>query len=105
MSAITKKHVDQATAFEAVAKTLSHPLRGLILEAVDQTAARSPSELAEDLGEPLGNVSYHTRQLAQRRMLRLSRTTPRRGAIEHYYTITPAGKAALRLLRQLGEET
>jgi DNA-binding transcriptional ArsR family regulator len=45
----------------------------------------SPSELAEELDEPLGNVSYHMRFLADLNMVKLVRTEPRRGAVEHYY--------------------
>ena len=45
----------------------------------------SPSELAEELDEPLGNVSYHMRFLADLKMVKLVRTEPRRGAVEHYY--------------------
>jgi DNA-binding transcriptional ArsR family regulator len=49
----------------------------------DRTA--SPSDLAEELDAPLGNVSYHVRILAQLGLLKLVKKRPRRGAIEHYY--------------------
>jgi DNA-binding transcriptional ArsR family regulator len=49
----------------------------------DRTA--SPSDLADELDAPLGNVSYHVRILAQLGLLKLVRKRPRRGAIEHYY--------------------
>jgi hypothetical protein len=45
----------------------------------------SPSELADALGEPLGNVSYHVRILRELDCLELVRTEPRRGALEHFY--------------------
>lgn len=45
----------------------------------------SPSELAGELDEPIGNVSYHMRTLAELGMVELVRTEPRRGAVEHYY--------------------
>ena len=48
----------------------------------------SPSELAEELGEPLGNVSYHVRNLADLGCIELVGTTPRRGALEHHYRAT-----------------
>jgi hypothetical protein len=55
----------------------------------------SPSELAGELGEPLGNVSYHVRTLAELKCIELVRTTPRRGAVEHHYraTVRPWFKA------------
>jgi DNA-binding transcriptional ArsR family regulator len=67
-----------------VIKALAHPLRVRILAVLEQRAA-SPSEIAEELGAPLGNVSYHVRQLAALKLIRLIRRTPRRGAIEHHY--------------------
>ncbi len=47
----------------------------------------SPSELSDELGVPLGNVSYHVRQLQSFGLIRLVRTTPRRGSIEHHYEL------------------
>jgi hypothetical protein len=45
----------------------------------------SPSELAAELNEPLGNVAYHVRMLERLECIELVRTTPRRGALEHHY--------------------
>jgi DNA-binding transcriptional ArsR family regulator len=55
-----------------------------ILSALEHRVA-SPSELAEELDVPLPNLSYHIRMLVQLDLLKLVRTRPRRGAIEHYY--------------------
>ena len=65
-------------------KSLAHPLRVRMLTVLNQRVA-SPSELAGELGEPIGNVSYHMRTLAELGMVELVRTEPRRGAVEHYY--------------------
>jgi len=65
-------------------KALAHPLRVRILGVLQDRVA-SPSDLAEELKAPLGNVSYHVRILAQLDLLKLVRKRPRRGAIEHYY--------------------
>lgn len=65
-------------------KALAHPLRQKILAALSERIA-SPSELAEELGEPLGNVSYHVRMLVDLGSIELVSTTPRRGALEHHY--------------------
>ena len=67
-----------------IIKALTHPLRIQILSALDERVA-SPSELADELGAPLGNVSYHVRQLAGLGLIKLVKRTPRRGAIEHHY--------------------
>lgn len=66
------------------AKCISHPLRRRIL---DLLASRpiSPNALAVALDEPLTNVSYHVRQLAELGAIELVDAKPRRGALEHYY--------------------
>jgi DNA-binding transcriptional ArsR family regulator len=67
-----------------IVRALSHPIRHRVLVALNERVA-SPKELAAELGEPLGNVSYHTRMLAQLGCIELVSTTQRRGALEHYY--------------------
>ena len=69
---------------QRIVKALAHPLRIRMLSVLNQRVA-SPSELAGELGEPIGNVSYHMRTLADLGMVELVRTEPRRGAVEHYY--------------------
>jgi DNA-binding transcriptional ArsR family regulator len=65
-------------------KALAHPLRIDILRVLQDRVA-SPSEIAEEVVAPLGNVSYHVRFLARVGLLELVETRPRRGALEHYY--------------------
>jgi DNA-binding transcriptional ArsR family regulator len=67
-----------------IVRALSHPIRQRVLVALNERVA-SPKELAAELGEPLGNVSYHTRVLAQLGCIELVSTTQRRGALEHHY--------------------
>jgi DNA-binding transcriptional ArsR family regulator len=67
-----------------IVRALSHPIRHRVLVALNERVA-SPKELAAELGEPLGNVSYHTRVLAQLGCIELVSTTQRRGALEHHY--------------------
>jgi DNA-binding transcriptional ArsR family regulator len=68
-----------------IAKAYAHPLRIHILGMLDDRVA-SPSEIASELEAPLTHVSYHVRQLASLGLIKLVRTTPRRGAVEHHYT-------------------
>ena len=56
-------------------KALAHPLRIRILAILEDRVA-SPSEIAEQLDAPLGNVSYHVRQLAELGLISLVRETP-----------------------------
>jgi DNA-binding transcriptional ArsR family regulator len=65
-------------------KALAHPLRITILRVLQDRTA-SPSEIAEEISAPLGNVSYHVRVLERVGLLELAHTRQRRGAIEHYY--------------------
>lgn len=65
-------------------KMLAHPLRVRILRVLESQTA-SPNEIATRLDAPLPNVSYHVRALARAGLAELVRTTPRRGAVEHYY--------------------
>src|SRR5919198_3562326 len=65
-------------------KAMGPPLRHRILSRLNETVA-SPKELADEFCEPLGNVSYHMRILADLGCVELVRTEQRRGALEHYY--------------------
>jgi DNA-binding transcriptional ArsR family regulator len=75
------------TLDERLAKALSHPVRQRILERLNEGVA-SPNELAKELDEPLGNVSYHVRILRDYDCVELVKTRQRRGAVEHYYRAT-----------------
>lgn len=67
-----------------LAKALRHPLRVEILAILDNRTA-SPNELAEELGQRLGNVSYHVQELTKFKCVELVNTRPVRGAREHFY--------------------
>jgi DNA-binding transcriptional ArsR family regulator len=73
---------------ERLAKALSHRLRVQILQRLDEAGEASPKELAEALGEPVGNISYHVRILRDFDCVELVRTEPRRGALAHFYRAT-----------------
>jgi DNA-binding transcriptional ArsR family regulator len=68
-----------------VVKALAHPLRVRILSMLDESVL-SPTQMADTLEVPIGNVSYHTRQLLELGLIELVRETPRRGAVEHHYS-------------------
>ena len=69
---------------ETLARVVSHPLRIEALSILVERAA-SPKELAAELGSPVGNVSYHVRELQRIGMIELVGEKKRRGAIEHFY--------------------
>lgn len=65
-------------------KGLAHPIRLAILVALGQ-GDLSPSRFARSRGEPVSNVSYHFRLLADLGLIELARTRPVRGSVEHIY--------------------
>jgi DNA-binding transcriptional ArsR family regulator len=69
---------------DRVVRTLSHPLRLEALRILNDRVA-SPNEISRELGESLGTVSYHVKELLHEGAIELVRTEPRRGAVEHYY--------------------
>src|SRR3954454_8529707 len=75
------------TAEARIAKALAHPLRARILQQLGERVA-SPADLADELGAPLGGVSYHLRMLRDLDCVELVRTEPRRGALQHFYRAT-----------------
>jgi DNA-binding transcriptional ArsR family regulator len=64
---------------------LRHPLRRRILREMADGNAISPRELAAALRQPLSNVSYHVRVLAERSAVTLVETRPARGSVQHFY--------------------
>jgi predicted transcriptional regulator len=64
-------------------------MRTRILGMLDERVA-SPRQLSDELDAPLQNVSYHVRELAKLGLIKLVRTTQRRGAIEHHYKAVAA---------------
>jgi DNA-binding transcriptional ArsR family regulator len=72
---------------QALVKSLAHELRAEILAILNERMA-SPNELAKELNEGLSQVSYHVKVLKDYEVIRLVKTEPRRGAVEHYYRAT-----------------
>jgi DNA-binding transcriptional ArsR family regulator len=72
---------------QQLAKALAHPLRVRILTSLHRGIS-SPNQLAQELDEPLGNVSYHVKTLLEYDCVELVKTEPRRGAVEHFYRAT-----------------
>ena len=64
---------------------LRHPLRREILHILAGEEPCSPRELADVLDQPLSNVSYHVRILADCGAVKLVRTRQVRGSTQHFY--------------------
>jgi DNA-binding transcriptional ArsR family regulator len=65
-------------------KALGHPVRAKALTILNQRVA-SPKEIASELNEEVGKVSYHVKELRNLGCAELVDTAQRRGATEHYY--------------------
>ncbi|HEX4307073.1 MAG TPA: helix-turn-helix domain-containing protein [Solirubrobacterales bacterium] len=95
--------MDDAAAAQ-VTKALGHPLRVKYLRALAQRRELSPSEFSRESGEALGNVSYHVKALFDAGVLEVSSMVPRRGAMEHRYSLTgPRAKVSIKVMRLLAK--
>ena len=85
---------------------LRHPLRRQILRAMAATDPISPRQISDELREPLSNVSYHVRVLADCGAVTLVDTEPVRGSMQHFYssTVEEAWALAVLGLSENGEE-
>lgn len=76
---------------EAITKALSHEMRRRIVRLIGKRkAACSPKEASVKLDEPLSQVSYHVRELAQAGLLNQVRTRQVRGSLQHFYLLDPS---------------
>lgn len=74
-----------------LAKVFTHPLRGHVWVTLFERGVVSPTEVANELGLEVSDVSYHFRELKKRKLIKLVRTVQRRGFDEHFYEpIAPA---------------
>jgi DNA-binding transcriptional ArsR family regulator len=83
---------------------LRHPLRRQILREMPSEEAVSPRELSTALDQPLSNVSYHVRVLAECAAVTLVRTKPVRGSMQHFYRATVEEPWARRVLGLDGDD-
>jgi DNA-binding transcriptional ArsR family regulator len=81
---VAAKRKKRKGATQTLAKVVAHPLRIEALAILFERPA-SPKELAAELGSPVGNISYHVRELERIGMIELVEEKKRRGAIEHFY--------------------
>lgn len=71
-------------ADQHLAAALRHPLRAECLTILNARIA-SPAEIARELDVPVGNISYHIKELLKYYCVELVETKQVRGATEHFY--------------------
>jgi DNA-binding transcriptional ArsR family regulator len=86
---------------------LRHPLRRQILRAMAEQDPISPRQISDELRQPLSNVSYHVRVLADCGAVTLVDTAPVRGSMQHFYSpaIEEPWALAVLGLSEDGEDT
>lgn len=82
---------------------LRHPLRRQILRAMAAQDPISPRQISDALRQPLSNVSYHVRVLADCGAVTLVDTAPVRGSMQHFYSPAIEEPWALAVLGLSGE--
>jgi predicted ArsR family transcriptional regulator len=105
----TTKETSMTTAvqkLDALAELkLSHPTRlRIAMHLLDHTDA-SPNEMTKALGNghTLGAVAYHVRALHADQLIQLKRETRVRGAVEHHYGLSTAGRRKINTALAVGE--
>jgi DNA-binding transcriptional ArsR family regulator len=71
----------------ALGAIVAHPLRCRLLATFAAKVA-SPNEIAQEIGMPVGDVSYHVRTLKEAGVIELVDERPVRGSTEHFYRAT-----------------
>lgn len=66
-------------------EAIGHPTRAKILAVLSDHTA-SAKEVAEEIGEPVGRVRYHLRNLRASGLIRASEEQGRRGVVEYRYS-------------------
>ena len=67
-----------------MARAYAHPIRARALMLLGARTA-SPREIADEIGEPLGKVSYHVSELRDAGLIELVETDSTRGGVQHFY--------------------
>jgi len=86
-----KSKASKADAPPSLFLALSHVTRREVLRIMlggDLDQGLTPAEAADILGRTLSNVSYHFKILAGNDAVRLVKTRPTRGAVEHVYVLS-----------------
>lgn len=68
-------------------KALTHVVRVQCLSLMVDSEW-SPNQLHKELGVGLSKISYHIKVLKDYKLIHLTKTEPRRGAVEHFYKAT-----------------
>jgi DNA-binding transcriptional ArsR family regulator len=85
---------------ERLMRGMCHTLRFQILTHLNDREW-SPNELSDQLAEGLSQVSYHVKVLKDYGLIELTKTEPRRGAVEHFYRATTRTIVGLEMAKEI----
>jgi DNA-binding transcriptional ArsR family regulator len=85
---------------QRIVRALAHPVRVKILRQLEEGLS-GPKRLADRMGEKLGIVSYHMKVLLKYDCIELVETIPKRGALEHIYSLKPNGALGSRTWKEV----
>lgn len=82
---------------------LAHPTRLQILDALRTSGPMSPAQMVRHIKPKLmlGSVSHHTRELRTLGLIAPAGTQFVRGAVQHFYRLTPDGHRLMGLVDEL----
>lgn len=82
---------------------ISHPTRLQILRELREDGVLSPAQLVQRVKPTiaLGSVAHHTRELRAIGLITPAGTEPVRGALQHFYRLSPKGKEMLELAERV----
>jgi DNA-binding transcriptional ArsR family regulator len=78
------KRSAKETVDRRLMKALTHSVRVQCLSLMVD-GEWSPNQLHKELGVGLSQISYHIKQLKDYKLIEMTKTEPRRGAVEHFY--------------------
>lgn len=98
---------DQRT-LESIAarfRGLAHPTRLQILAHLRAEGPLSPAQLVRRVESKiaLGSIAHHTRELHALGLISPAGTEPVRGALQHFYRLSPKGQELLELVDRVAQ--
>lgn len=93
----------KAAAIADVLGSVGHPMRLRLLMLYAEHEKLSPVDAVPSLAEgtTLGTVSYHVRRMSEDGLIRKAGRKQIRGAIKHFYSLTPKGRRIVDALTKL----
>jgi hypothetical protein len=95
---LDERKVEAAATVGAI---LRHAVRIRFLDFVGERKSASPAMFAVDRGLPVSTVGYRARRLEEAGCIAITETRPVRGAVEHFFRLTPLGQSVLGLVADL----